>query len=254
MLLKYSLSLLSAIMVIGLTSCTDSYDYDPAAPEDKGAFLIANTTSFMFTPGQAQEFEITVQRRDTVEAGSVTLTSDNSKFNVPSQVSFGANEKTKTVTVTSNLESGSDENVNISVAEGQAYHYGANTITINVKTPKKYVGTFSSKFAEFAEFAEASWEQTVYELGNGKYMLPDLYDQGRNITFIIDWKTKKITVAGQAAWTHPNYGVIGVQGSGIYDDKNKVAKMTLTHFVPNVGSFGNFAEDFYFPEDFEPSK
>lgn len=40
-LLKYSLSLLCAIMVIGLTSCTDSYDYDPAAPEDKGAFLIA---------------------------------------------------------------------------------------------------------------------------------------------------------------------------------------------------------------------
>ena len=54
--------------------------------------------------------------------------------------------------------------------------------------------------------------------------------------------------------THPNYGVIGVQGSGIYDDKNKVAKMTLTHFVPNVGSFGDFEEDFYFPEDFEPSK
>ena len=137
-LLKYSLSLLCAIMVIGLTSCTDSY-YDPAAPENKGAFLIANTTSFMFTPGQAQEFEITVQRRDTVEAGTVTLTSDNSKFNVPSQVSFGANEKTKTVTVTSNLESGSDENVNISVAEGQAYHYGANTITFNVKTPKMLV-------------------------------------------------------------------------------------------------------------------
>lgn len=247
-LLKYSLSLLCAIMVIGLTSCTDSYDYDPAAPEDKGAFLIANTTSFMFTPGQAQEFEITVQRRDTVEAGSVTLTSDNSKFNVPSQVSFGANEKTKTVTVTSNLESGSDENVNISVAEGQAYHYGANTITFNVKTPKMYVGTFSSAFAK------DSWEQTVYELGNGKYMLPDLYDQGRNITFVIDWNTKKITVAGQAAWTHQSYGVIGVQGSGVYDAKNKVAKMTLTHFVPNVGSFGNFAEDFYFPEDFEPSK
>ena len=146
------------------------------------------------------------------------------------------------------MESGSDENVNISVAEGQAYHYGANTITFNVKTPKMYVGTFSSAFAGEA------WEQTVYELGNGKYMLPDLYDQGRNITFVIDWETKKITVAGQAAWTHPNYGVIGVQGSGVYDAKNKVAKMTLTHFVPNVGSFGDFAEDFYFPEDFEPSK
>lgn len=247
-LLKYSLSLLCAIMVIGLTSCTDSYDYDPAAPENKGAFLIANTTSFMFTPGQAQEFEITVQRRDTVEAGSVTLTSDNSKFNVPSQVSFGANEKTKTVTVTSNLESGSDENVNISVAEGQAYHYGANTITINVKTPKKYIGTF------FSSAFEDSWEQIVYELGNGKYMLPDLYAEGRNITFVIDWKTNKITVAGQAAWTHPTYGVIGVQGNGVYNAKDKVAKMTLTHFVPNLGTLGAFEEDFYFPEDFEPSK
>ena len=134
------------------------------------------------------------------------------------------------------------------MAEGQAYHYGANTITINVKTPKKYVGTFSSALAG------DSWEQTVYELGNGKYMLPDLYDQGRNITFVIDWETKKITVAAQAAWTHQNYGLIGVQGSGVYDAKDKVAKMTLTHFVPNLGSLGDFAEDFYFPEDFEPSK
>ncbi len=101
--------LLCTIISIGMTSCTDSYDYDPAAQENKGAFLIANTTSYMFTPGEAQEFEVTIQRRDTIEAGVVNLTSDNAKFNVPTQVSFAANEKTKTFTVTSNLDSGSEE-------------------------------------------------------------------------------------------------------------------------------------------------
>lgn len=244
---KYSLMLLCAIMAIGMTSCTDSYDYDPAAPENKGAFLIANTTSYMFTPGEAQEFDITVQRRDTVEAGVVDLKSDNDKFNVPAQVSFAANEKTKTIKVTSNLDSGSEETVNISVAEGEGYSYGANTVTIYVTTPKKYVGTFNSTVMGDA------WEQVVYEMGNGKYMLPDLYAQGGNITFVIDWKTNKITVSPQAAWVHSSYGTVAVQGSGTYDPVEKVAKMTLTHYV-SAGSFGAFEEDFYFPEDFEPSK
>ena len=246
-LLKYSLMLLCAVMAIGMASCTDSYDYDPAAPENKGAFLIANTTSYMFTPGQEQAFNITVQRRDTTEAGSVNLTSDNTKFNVPATVSFAANEKTKTVTVTSNLPSGSDETVNISVAEGEAYSYGANTVTINVTTPKKYIGTFSS-----TAFGDA-WEQPVYELGNGRYMLPDLYTEGAPITFVIDWETNNITVSAQAAWVHQSYGTVAVQGNGVYDPVEKVAKMNLTHYV-SAGSFGEFEEDFYFPENFEPSK
>lgn len=244
---KYSLMLLCAIMAIGMTSCTDSYDYDPAAPENKGAFLIANTTSYMFTPGEAQEFDVTVQRRDTVEAGVVNLTSDNTKFNVPSQVSFAANEKSKTIKVTSNLESGSNETVNIGIAEGEGYSYGSNAITFTIMTPKKYVGTFNS-----AAMGDA-WEQEVYELGNGKYMLPDLYYQGAPITFVIDWKTNKITVAAQAAWVHQTYGTVAVQGNGTYDPEEKVAKMILTHYV-SAGSFGDFEEDFYFPEDFEPSK
>ena len=234
-------------MAIGMTSCTDSYDYDPAAPENKGAFLIANTTSYMFTPGEAQKFDVTVQRRDTVEAGVVNLTSDNTKFNVPSQVNFAANEKSKTIKVTSNLDSGSNETVNIGIAEGEGYSYGSNAITFTIMTPKKYVGTFNSAIMGDA------WEQEVYELGNGKYMLPSLYYQGASITFVIDWKTNKITVAAQAAWVHQTYGTVAVQGSGTYDPKEKVAKMTLTHYV-SAGSFGAYEEDFYFPEDFEPSK
>lgn len=245
---KYSLMMLCAIMAIGLASCTDSYDYDPAAAEDSGAFLIANTTSYMFTPGEAQEFEVTVQRRDTVEAGVVHLTSDNDKFNVPSQVSFAANEKTKTVKVTSNLDSGSEETLNVSIAEGEGYNYGSNTITFYVSTPKKYVGTFNS------EAMGDAWEQVVYELGNGKYMLPDLYLEGTSITFVIDWNTNKITVSSQSAWVSSTYGTVAVQGSGTYDPTEKVAKMVLAHYVPGVGSFGNFEEDFYFPEDFVPSK
>ncbi len=244
---KYSLMLLCTIISIGMTSCTDSYDYDPAAQENKGAFLIANTTSYMFTPGEAQEFEVTIQRRDTIEAGVVNLTSDNAKFNVPTQVSFAANEKTKTFTVTSNLDSGSEETVNIGIAEGDGYSYGANTITFNVTTPKKYVGTFTSAIFEDV------WDQVVYELGGGKYMLPDLYIEGAPITFVIDWNTNKITVAAQIAWVHSTYGKVDVQGSGTYDPTEKVAKMTLTHYC-SLGSFGNYEEDFYFPEDFEPSK
>lgn len=244
---KYCLMLLCAITAIGMTSCTEKYEYDPAAPEDKGAFLIASTTSYMFTPGEAQEFDITVQRRDTIEAGVVNLTSDNAKFNIPSEVSFAANEKVKTVKITSDLSSGSDETVNIGIAEGQRYNYGANVITFNVKTPKKYVGTFSSN-----AFEEV-WEQVVYELGNGKYMLPDLYRTGVPVTFVIDWNSNKITVSAQEAWFSSSYGTVKVQGSGIYDAENKVAKMMLNHYV-SLGSFGSYEEDFYFPDDFEPSK
>lgn len=244
---KYCLTLLCAITAIGLTSCTEKYEYDPAAPEDKGAFLIASTTSYIFTPGEAQEFNITVQRRDTTEAGVVNLTSDNAKFNVPSEVSFAANEKVKTVKITSDLDSGSDETVSIGIAEGQRYNYGANVFTFNVKTPKKYVGVFSS-----SAFEEA-WEQTVYELGNGKYMLPDLYMTDAPITFVVDWNTNKITVSAQVAWAHPTYGTVAVQGNGTYDAEQKSAVMQLTHYC-SAGSFGSFEETFYFPEDFEPSK
>ncbi len=84
-------------------------------------------------------------------------------------------------------------------------------------------------------------------------MLPDLYIEGAPITFVIDWNTNKITVAAQIAWVHSTYGKVDVQGSGTYDPTEKVAKMTLTHYC-SLGSFGNYEEDFYFPEDFEPSK
>ena len=244
---KYCLMVLCAITAIGVTSCTEKYEYDPAAPEDKGAFLIASTTSYLFTPGEAQEFEITVQRRDTVEAGVVNLTSDNAKFNVPSEVSFAANEKAKTVKITSDLNSGSDETVSIGIAEGQGYNYGANVFTFNVKTPKKYVGTFSSYAFEDVR------EQVVYELGNGKYMLPDLYMKGNSVTFVIDWNTNKITVSAQKAWVDSYYGTVAVQGNGTYDAEHKMAEMTLTHYC-SAGSFGAYKETFYFPEDFEPLK
>lgn len=241
------IGLVGLMITCVLGSCTNEYEYEPAAAATSGAFLLnADETSFMFLPGEDQSFTITVQRHDTISAGSVKLVSSKSKFNVPTEVSFAANEKVKEVTVTSNLETGSQEEVTINVAPEDAYAYGINALTFSISTPLKYTGVFVSK--AFGSY----WNQDVYELGGGSYMFPDLYAEGAAVTFVINFTTNKITVAQQAAWVHANYGQAYVSGSGVYDPTAKTATVNLKHSV-SAGSFGTFAETFYFPEDFTPA-
>lgn len=246
-LVKYSLAILCTVFAFGLISCSSDDDYSWAEVETSGAYFLDTDEDLMFLPGQSQQIALTVQRKDSTQAGSVKLTTDNSKFSVPAEVSFAANEKSKVVYVTSDLPSGSQETVTVSVAESDAYTYGLHTLTFNVTTPLKYTGMFVSNAFE------GSWEQDIYEIGDGSYILPSLYTEGSDITFVVDWSTKKITVSQQAAWVSGSYGQAYVSGSGTYDATTKVATLSLKHFVSD-GSFGTFKEYFYFPEDFEPAK
>lgn len=146
---KYSLTVLCTVFAFGLISCSSDDDYNWAEKENVGAYFLDTDEDVMFLPGEAQQIPLTLQRKDSTQAGTVKLATNNSKFTVPSEVSFAANEKSKVVYVTSELPQGSQENVTVSVAEGDAYTYGLHTLTFKIIAPLKYTGVFvSNKFGQ----------------------------------------------------------------------------------------------------------
>ena len=94
------MALAGAFISIGAASCTDEYEYAPAAASKGNAYINAEGSTVLgFLPTADQTFNVKVVRSDSAQAGTVHLTSSNTKFQVPAEVTFNAGEKTKTVSV-----------------------------------------------------------------------------------------------------------------------------------------------------------
>lgn len=129
---KMSMAALALLSVLALASCdAGDEDYTAGAP-DPGYYLSASSTSLTYSSDENQVLPLVVGRTDSTAAGSVTLTCDNSAFQVPSSVSFAAGEKTKTVMVPFDMKIGTTEKVTFSVPSDQATVYGADSLTFTV--------------------------------------------------------------------------------------------------------------------------
>jgi hypothetical protein len=243
---KYTFAVLLGAMAA--VSCTNEYEYDaPSATEQGGnATISASQTTFVYVPGQEQACNITVARIDSTQAQTISLTCDNTKFSVPSSVSFAAGERTKEVAVTSNVESGGSEVANIAIGSEDAFIYGANAVQLTVNVYRSFAGVYASSFYS------AQWDIVIYELAKGSYLIPDAYADGYDFAFTIDFNSNSVSVPNQFIDTYGDYGRIRFTAAkGTYDPENKLVTVTTQMTLPDTGySFnGNPTEYIMFIDD-----
>lgn len=109
---KYTFIALLGVLTLGLSSCTDEYEYTPTSKTELGgnAFLVSDgSTAISYLPTAEQSFTFKVSRIDSTEAQTVGLSSSNEKFTVPATVSFAAGQKTAEVKVSFDIATGTSE-------------------------------------------------------------------------------------------------------------------------------------------------
>lgn len=151
----FHFAFLAMVVAAGFTSCTDDYSYDPAVKDATSNQAFLNTadgeSSYTYLPDMEQKLTIKVGRPDSTQAATIALSCDNSKFKVPSTVSFAAGEGTKTVDVTFDIETGTSQDACIALAPENAYQYGVDSLRISILRDYTWVkfkdkGLFTNSF------------------------------------------------------------------------------------------------------------
>ena len=258
---KYAFIALLGVLTLGLSSCTEEYEYTPASTTDLGgnAFLVSEgSTAISYLPTAEQSFTFKVSRVDSTEAQTVALSSSNSKFSVPATVSFAAGQATTEVKVSFDIATGSTENTTIAIADAEKYYYAATSLDYTITRYQAYSGTYVANGLGF------EIQTPCYQIGAGKFMIPADPENGYeyDIVFTINAKNE-VYVASQPAWNHSSYGTVYVMGNvdgdatakgegsglaGTYDPETGLVTMAMYNYVPDLGAFGTFEDDFVFDE------
>lgn len=260
---KYILAAFVAVIGLGLSSCTDDYDYDPASKTDQGgnAFLQAEgETTRGYLPTAEEKFSFDVVRQDSTQAETVNLSSSNSKFNVPASVSFAAGQKKATVDVTFDIANGTTESTTIAIT-GNNFYYGPQQLTYTITRYNLFKATYVNGVTE-----TTNENVDIYQIGDGEFLAPAAstgYDY--DLTFRIS--DGNVIVPVQKAWYHPSYGDVyaigdadgdasitasSIDGSGVagtWDANTLSATLILYHGIPNVGGFGDINDAIVFETD-----
>lgn len=260
---KYTFIALLGVLTLGLSSCTDEYEYTPTSKTELGgnAYLVSEgSTAISFLPSAEQSFTFQVSRVDSTEAQTVSLSSSNEKFTVPATVSFAAGQKTAEVKVSFNIATGTSEKTRIAITDAEKYYYAATVLDYTITRYQAYSGTYVAS----DQLLNFQIQTPCYQIGAGKFMIPADPEKGYeyDIVFSID-KDNNVIVAPQPAWNHPKYGAVYVMGNaegdaaangsgsgvaGTYDPETGMVSMAMYHFVPNTGSFGTLDDVFVFDE------
>ena len=241
--------------MLALASCTDEFDYTPANPNQLGgnATIEGTKSSYTFLPGQDQAVSFVVNRVDTTQAGTVNLVCDNEYFSVQ-PVSFAAGEASKTVTIHGNVPVGKTAKVAVSVADEDAFLYGVKVISFTVSVYKSIEGVLTSGFFQNPKAA------VIYDLTNGDFMAPGLYQGGFDFKFHINFETNEVTAKPQYLFVYDEeHGRVAMMGQGedqivhgTYDPETLTASFEDTKMaLPDAGlAFkGAFTEYITFNED-----
>lgn len=241
--------------VLALASCTDEFDYTPANPNQLGgnATIEGTKSSYTFLPRQDQAVSFVVNRVDTTQAGTVNLVCDNEYFSVQ-PVSFAAGEASKTVTIHGNVPVGKTAKVAVSVADEDAFLYGVKVISFTVSVYKSIEGVLTSGFFQNPKAA------VIYDLTNGDFMAPGLYQGGFDFKFHINFETNEVTAKPQYLFVYDeDHGRVAMMGQGedqivhgTYDPETLTASFEDTKMaLPDAGlAFkGAFTEYITFNED-----
>lgn len=164
-ILKHMSVAMLAALALAFNACTDDYEYTPEPDADySGAYMTADQTTLVLSEDDEQQLTFTIHRHDTTEAAVYRLYTDTEGFDIPSEVSFAAGEKSQTITVDFDLPSGTvNQQVVIGIEEDDAYEYGAHSLTFTISRLKKVTG--AQYFESGLLFYAATWDANVYESG-----------------------------------------------------------------------------------------
>lgn len=239
-IMKYAYVVLAGVMAMAVTSCKDTYDYDGPGAQDPGAFLSVDATTLKYAAEDAQILKLTLMRTNVGAAEDVKLTCDNAHFNVPSSVSFSADEAKKTIDIPFAILGGTTEQVTISVAEENATVYGVKSATFTIT--RDFVWEYLGAGVYQCWLLGETWEQDVYRgEGTQMYKLTDCIAKGYDIIFELteDGQHLLKPIAKQeTGYVHPSYGMVSVEGAAddIQRDGNVIA-LPMKYTV-SAGSFG----------------
>lgn len=149
-LFTYSQAIVCMALALSFNACTDEVDRDPSPVQTEGVqayFYQDEQTDYSFLPDDEQTFTFTIGRQ-TTEAATVHLTSDNTSFTVPQTVDFAAGEISKVVTVTFNIEIGESASLTLALGEGENYTYGASAMTFNISRDYTWISAGTAVYTE----------------------------------------------------------------------------------------------------------
>ena len=247
--MKYAYVVLAGVMAMAVTSCKDTYDYEGPGEQDPGAFISVDATSIKYAADDAQILKLTLMRTNVGAAENINLVCDNAHFQVPSSVSFSADEAKKTIDIPFTVLGGTTEEVTISVADESATVYGAKTVTFTIT--RDFVWEYLGEGIYSCWLFGQAWPQPVYRgEGTQLYKLPDCIAEGHDITFELteDGQHLQKFAKQETGYVHPDYGMISVEGRTTSDGKlvdiNREGNVIYfpTGYTVSAGSFGTGAE------------
>lgn len=250
-LMKYAYVVLAGVLAMTVTSCKDTYEYDGVGAQDPGAFLSVDATELKYAADDEQVLKVTLVRTNSEAAENISLTTDNSHFQVPSSVSFNAGESKKVLDIPFNITGGTTEQVTIAVAEESATVYGISNVTFTIT--RDFVWNYIGEGVYSCWLFGESWPQPVYQ-GDGThlYKLPDCIATGYDIQFELtddDQHLLNPIAKQETGYVHSDYGMISVEGAAndIKRDGNAIY-LPMKYTIPTGQSFGSNYDVLELPE------
>ncbi|MGN1376574.1 MAG: hypothetical protein ACI4V5_08460 [Prevotella sp.] len=271
-IIKNGMIAVTALLSMALTGCTDDYDYDPAAVETEGAYILAvGSNTVVLGENDQQSIVFTVKRHDDSQTKSYKLYCDDSNFNIPSEVTLEEGIMEKDIAITFNVPVGTiEKKVVIGIDDADAYTYGSHSQTYIVSRCKALPA--STKL--YSDFAGGVWTVDAYEFGSTvneetgvktcKYLIKEPFyvmtqfsSYGYGVTgdetmvFTINSKGKA-NVETQNVFTYYGYDVTA-KGKGDYYSQYNAIQFLWDLSVPDLGGgFGSYIHNIYFPSGYNP--
>ena len=203
-IIKFAYASLASLLAVTFVSCTDSFDYEGPGEQDPGAFINAVATTLTYAAEDEQVLTFTLQRTNPETAETINLIGDNSKFQVPTSVSFNAGEEKKFVNVPFNITGGTTETLKITVAPESATVYGNDNLTFTVT--RDYVWTTVGKGQWLDGFWYGFWTEVTIQQREDA---PEIYRIKNPYT------TELVQAYGETPGTYTDYYVFNLGKDGL---------------------------------------
>lgn len=144
------------LSALAFTACSDDDDWSGPGEASEGAYLYSSATRFAKTSDQEQKITISIGRTDSTQAGTVSLTGDNSKFAVPASVNFQAGQAKQDIDIPFTIPAGETDTLNIAIADSAAAsQYGFRKLTLVVSVDYNWESAGSGTFTDNTFFTNA---------------------------------------------------------------------------------------------------
>lgn len=251
---KYSLGLLSLGLL--MASCDQDIEGTLFDSSGKNQYSVgAKVRTVEMLPEDNNSFKVEIARVDAatsttvsvvlelgngVPSGTFRLKSNLVDFNVGEYVGYAEvvyddiDELSPTGQYKMTLK--------VAAEDASPSNYVSMAITAFRKLTYEHIGTGELNSSAFG----GAWPIEVMKAKEGDvYILKEMYDIGYDVQLVI--VDGMATISAQAAWKHGTYGDIYVETVEPAAVNGKTIVMMIDHFVPNLGSFGEFEEVLILP-------